>query len=287
MEPANTAPKPFVFVLMPFAPEFDDVYKLGIKPACQDAGAYAERVDEQFYEGGILQRIYNQISKADVIVADMTGKNPNVFYETGYAHALGKPVILLTRNADDIPFDLKHYPHIVYKGRIADLIPELTRRVAWAIQQPKTASRMEPVEVYIEGKSLKHQSRICVKLNKSQQSDIELRLDVHNKAISKTGKSVFQVGLIVSLDIDEVHQGSPNPLEKFRQPDEDSNLHLSQELFEMLPGAWESICFTLFKINKENTFGVNQSEKMSLIIYSEQGPLSFPFEVKFEKKERN
>jgi hypothetical protein len=53
------------------------------------------------YEGTILQRIYNQIAKADIIVSDMTGKNPNVFYETGYAHALNKQVILLTQNKED------------------------------------------------------------------------------------------------------------------------------------------------------------------------------------------
>jgi hypothetical protein len=81
-------PKPFVFVLMPFDEAFRDIYELGIKEACRDAGAYSERVDEQRYEGTILERIYNQVAKADLIVSDMSGRNPNVFYETGYAHAL-------------------------------------------------------------------------------------------------------------------------------------------------------------------------------------------------------
>ena len=85
----TTAPKPFVFVLMPFDDEFRDIYEVGIKPACEKAGAYAERVDEQIFTESILDRIYNQISKADLIISDMTGRNPNVFYETGYAHALG------------------------------------------------------------------------------------------------------------------------------------------------------------------------------------------------------
>jgi nucleoside 2-deoxyribosyltransferase len=57
----------------------------------------------------VLERVYNQIAKADIIVAEMTGRNANVFYETGYAHALNKRVVLLTQNANDIPFDLKHY----------------------------------------------------------------------------------------------------------------------------------------------------------------------------------
>ncbi len=99
-------PKPFVFVLMPFKPEFDDIYRYGIKEACEKAGTYAERVDEQIFQGSILDRIYNQIAKADIIIADMTGRNENVFYEAGYAHALGKPTILLTQHIDDIPFDL-------------------------------------------------------------------------------------------------------------------------------------------------------------------------------------
>jgi hypothetical protein len=63
----NTRPKPFVFVLMPFSEEFSDVYKLGIKAACRAAGAYCERVDEQvFEEASIVERIYNQIDKADM-----------------------------------------------------------------------------------------------------------------------------------------------------------------------------------------------------------------------------
>jgi len=113
MTASDTSPKPFCFVLMPFEDAFDDIYQLGIKDACSDAGAYCERVDEQIFQETILDRIYNQIAKADIIVADMTGRNANVFYEVGYAHALGKTTLLLTQSADDIPFDLKHFPHIV------------------------------------------------------------------------------------------------------------------------------------------------------------------------------
>jgi len=127
--------KPFVFVLMPFSPEFDDIYRFGIKKACEDLGCYCERVDEQMFDGSILDRIYNQINHADVVVADMTGRNANVFYETGYAHALNKRVVLLTQNESDIPFDLKHYSHLVYSGKISALAEMLTPRLAWALSQ--------------------------------------------------------------------------------------------------------------------------------------------------------
>ena len=75
----NTAPKSFVFILMPFSSDFDDVYHLGIKAACKDAGVYCERVDEQIYDDSIIQRIYNQIAKADLIVADIPGEIPTFF----------------------------------------------------------------------------------------------------------------------------------------------------------------------------------------------------------------
>src|SRR6266581_2118569 len=149
----STTPKPFVFVLMPFDAGFDDIYKFGIKGAAEEAGAYAERVDEQIFTEGILERVLNQINKADVILADVTGRNPNVFYEVGYAHALGKVVLLLTQNADDIPFDLKHRPHTVYGGKIEALRTALVTRLQWAIaesrkqQQPGGAERLS-IRVY-------------------------------------------------------------------------------------------------------------------------------------------
>lgn len=151
----STAPKTFCFALMPFDESFDDIYKLGIKESCSQVGAYCERVDEQIYTETILERIYNQIAKADIIIADMTGRNPNVFYEVGYAHALGKATILLTKNADDIPFDLKHYPHIVY-NKISKLRDELTTRIKWFIENPvdKNPQYKIDIDLYLNDKNL-------------------------------------------------------------------------------------------------------------------------------------
>src|SRR5258708_29277848 len=135
----STAPKRFVFVLMPFDEKFNDIYKFGIKGAADDAGGIAQRVDEQIYAEGILEQIFTQINKADVIVADMTGRNPNVFYEVGYAHALDKIVLLLTQDADDIPFDLKHHQHVVYGGSIETLKNQLVARISWAVRESTKA----------------------------------------------------------------------------------------------------------------------------------------------------
>jgi hypothetical protein len=154
IENKSTTPKPFVFVLMPFNPKFDDIYKFGIKGAAEEAGAYAERVDEQIFTEGFLDRVFNQINKADVIVADMTGGNPNVFYEVGYAHALGKIVLLLIKDTSDIPSDLRHRPHIVYEGSIEKLKASLLQKISWAINETtrtQALSHESPFEISVNG----------------------------------------------------------------------------------------------------------------------------------------
>ncbi|WP_265593266.1 nucleoside 2-deoxyribosyltransferase [Verrucomicrobium sp. BvORR034] len=154
--PATTQPKVFSFVLMPFDKSFNDIYRLGIKEACKATRVYCERVDEQDYHERILDRIYNQISKADFVIADMTGKNPNVFYEVGYAHALGKRVILLTQRAEDIPFDLKHFPHIIY-GDNGDSISELKTQLGKKIKSlllnksAPSISASDGLDIWING----------------------------------------------------------------------------------------------------------------------------------------
>jgi hypothetical protein len=69
----NEESKIFAFVLMPFDKAFDDIYKLGIKETASQLGLLAERVDEQIFREGILERIYRQIEVADLILADMSG----------------------------------------------------------------------------------------------------------------------------------------------------------------------------------------------------------------------
>lgn len=159
----STQPKPFCFVLMPFDSKFDDVYKIGIKESCETAGAYCERVDEQdFHETSIFQRIINQINKANFIIADMSEKNPNVFYEVGYAHALGKRTILLTNSSGDIPFDLRHFPHLVYdRIQLTDLREKLTRKIKWIIESPNSDYRNieQELVLYLGNKKLSEHPR--------------------------------------------------------------------------------------------------------------------------------
>ena len=144
----------FAFVLMPFSSDFDDIYRLGIKEPAATLGIRAERVDEQMFTERILDRIYRQIDAADVIVADMSGKNPNVFYELGYAHAKDKLCLLLTQDVADIPFDLKDRRHVVYGDSIQNLRKQIVKNLKWARLQidnvRRSRIRVQAKEIYGE-----------------------------------------------------------------------------------------------------------------------------------------
>jgi hypothetical protein len=75
------------------------------------------RADELFSTGTVIEQIWEQIQKSKILLADLTGKNPNVFYELGLAHAAHKPVVFTSANLDDVPFDLRHLRVIVYDIR--------------------------------------------------------------------------------------------------------------------------------------------------------------------------
>lgn len=120
--------EPLVFVIMPFSSEFDDLYYYGIRGGVQKCGAACTRTDQLHFTGEILEEIYKLIETSRFIVAEVSQPNANVFYELGFAHALKKTVILLTRDASKIPFDISGFNHIVYKS-IADLEQKLSARL--------------------------------------------------------------------------------------------------------------------------------------------------------------
>jgi nucleoside 2-deoxyribosyltransferase len=96
-------PQNSCFVIMPFGPPFDRYFKNVFVPAIEDAGRQAIRADSIFLPSAIMPDIWRFLNEAKVLVADLAGRNPNVFYELGLAHALQKPLILVTNNFDDVP----------------------------------------------------------------------------------------------------------------------------------------------------------------------------------------
>lgn len=263
--------KPFVFVLMPFSKQFDDIYKLGIRSACIDAGAYCERVDEQIFVENILERLYNQITKADLIVAEMTGRNANVFYEVGYAHALNKQVILLTQNAEDIPFDLKHYPHIVYEGSIVSLKEQLEIRVRWIIDNPpEKLSKVDlNLEFFIDGVSLTNAPII----EHPDRRQSNLKIDMYNPTgrVLKSGDFslalVLPAGFKVVVPYDTLYTLLPtgHMMYKVEPPS------------PLFPDEWSTFIFTI-----QNTNEKYQPSQIILRVFTELGPKDYQLSLVYK-----
>ena len=112
--PENTTKETdLVAVMMPFNAAFDSVHE-GIRRACSAAGYRCLRVDDIWEESTVIQDIFNLIFRSQVVVVDFTGKNPNVMYETGIAHTLGKHVVPIAQSSDDVPFDIAHHRFLKY-----------------------------------------------------------------------------------------------------------------------------------------------------------------------------
>jgi len=104
-----------IFVVMPFLDELRDVFDKPIKNVANELNLSVVRADDFFTTNSIISDIWDAINASKVVVADCTGRNPNVFYEIGIAHTLGKPVILIAQNTEDIPFDVQHVRAIIYE----------------------------------------------------------------------------------------------------------------------------------------------------------------------------
>jgi hypothetical protein len=110
---------PRAFVIMQYAEPFNSFFEKVIKPVAERAGLEAFRASDVYKPGMILEDIQRDILESEVIVAEITPGNPNVFYELGYAHALRKQTILLADQAiAELPFDIRGYRVIFYQNTI-------------------------------------------------------------------------------------------------------------------------------------------------------------------------
>ncbi|MHC5853121.1 hypothetical protein [Nostoc sp.] len=103
-----------LFVIMPFRDDLKPVYTDHIRKVASEMGLSCERGDDFFSTHTIVDEIWAATYFSKLCIADCTGRNPNVFYELGVAHTIGRPVILLAQSIDDIPFDIRHRRSIIY-----------------------------------------------------------------------------------------------------------------------------------------------------------------------------
>lgn len=107
------------FVIMDFSEKFEYIYTEVIRPVCEELDIECFRADEYNYPGSIIKDILDSIRDSDIIIADITPDNANVYFEVGYAYALGKnPVLLMDKERDKLPFDVSSFRVIMYNNTI-------------------------------------------------------------------------------------------------------------------------------------------------------------------------
>jgi hypothetical protein len=113
--PKGPASAADVFMVMPFLAELQPVYEDHVKPVVEVRDLSVNRGDDFFSSHGVVNEVWGAINASRLVIADCTGRNPNVFYEIGLAHTLGRPVILITQDEADVPFDIRHLRYIAYE----------------------------------------------------------------------------------------------------------------------------------------------------------------------------
>lgn len=143
MQPRRTRPTAFqiadpeaiertlVSAMMPFHPSFTPVYDT-LKQTAVAAGFRCRRADDIWENPAVIQDVVSLIDRSKIVICDCSTRNPNVFYEIGIAHTLGREVILITQSAEDIPFDLRHLRYVSYLNNgegLAQLAAKLQTRL--------------------------------------------------------------------------------------------------------------------------------------------------------------
>ena len=122
---AQVERKPRAFVAMPFSEGMEDVFYYGIQNPVRQLGYICERVDQEAFTGDILDQVKMRIENAQIVIADLTGANPNVYLEVGYAWGKSRPTVLVANKKDDLKFDVRGQRCLKYQS-IKDLEKQLT-----------------------------------------------------------------------------------------------------------------------------------------------------------------
>lgn len=151
---------------MPFSPQYDDLY-LTIKKACEEVGVSCIRANEIKIPGPIINQIFDNIETADCIIAEVSEKNPNVYYEIGVAHRANKPTVLLAckESVQLLPFDIRHNRVLIYdKNNLLSIIQPLKECLEY-IRTTFIENKTEPtIETYLTNLNLKQKpSTILIK----------------------------------------------------------------------------------------------------------------------------
>jgi hypothetical protein len=172
-----------IFVIQPINPEFLPPYAL-IREIAESLGVSIARADDiPSVRRTVIEKIYEAIEKADLIICDISLSNPNVMYELGYAHALQKPVIHIANRMEPILFDIRSVRAIFYDFEIPNNIIEFRQRLQDAIKdalknpgaysnRPKTETEINSVFISYSHKDTEFLNRLLVHLQPLQNEGL-------------------------------------------------------------------------------------------------------------------
>lgn len=197
---ASSAPEPnqVCFVIMPFGGWLDDYYQSIYCPAIEAAGLLPHRADDLFRPSTIVNDIWAYTKRAKLLIADLTGKNPNVFYELGLAHALTKPAILVAESMEDIPFDLRALRVILFDKNAPNWGAILQEKIERALKEVLAAPAEAVLPAFLDVRSETPKPKV----SQEQKEFIEIKQELEllrrelrsRSGAHRSGRSSSDVG---------------------------------------------------------------------------------------------
>lgn len=132
--------KDLCFVLMAFESPYTEIYDKVIKPTVESEGFRCIKSDDIFSTTSVIEDIWSNINKASLIIAEISNNNPNVMYELGICHTVGKEVMMITQHPENIPFNFRHLRAYPYRNDIAGSV-EIKKNISSMIQHIKSTRK--------------------------------------------------------------------------------------------------------------------------------------------------
>ena len=164
----------FCFVIMPFGGWYDRYYEDIFRPAIEEAGLESRRADSLYRPSPIVHDIWSYTKEAKVMLADLSGRNPNVLYELGLAHAIAKPAILVVESIEDVPFDLRSLRIINYDKMAPNWGDILKQNITRSIKETLEAPLKSIPSVFLEV----DESKVTKRVSPQEKAILEIRQEL-------------------------------------------------------------------------------------------------------------
>lgn len=232
------AEKQTCFMIMPFGGWFDKYYEDIYKPAIEEAGFIAKRADDLYRPGNIVNDIWTYTKEASVILADLTNKNPNVFYELGLAHAITKPAVLITASMDDVPFDLRSLRVIEFDKNAHNWGDILKQKIVKSLEETLKSPEDAIPPTFLDTSKTKR-----LKVSEEEKDILDLRKELNS--LKREVRSSTEIRREIRKE-DEI---SPDEAEQLIKHKLEQGLH-PMEIAEQLRPLGPPIDWTMKKVDE-------------------------------------